>query len=104
MGDWVLVGMRSELLPGEYRVVWDDATPIAVYNVEGQLYAIEDQCSHDALELAGGELDGYEVVCPWHGARFDLRTGEAKCAPAYEPVATFPVREEEGVIWTRDDR
>lgn len=104
MSDWVMVGTRGELLPGEHRVVWDGDTAIAVFNIEGELYAIEDQCTHDALEMASGELDGHELICPWHGARFDLRTGAALCAPAYEPVATFPVKEEHGAIWTRDHR
>ncbi|MHC1479263.1 non-heme iron oxygenase ferredoxin subunit [Frateuria aurantia] len=104
MSDWVMVATRSELLPGEHRVVWDGDTGIVVYNIEGELYAIEDQCTHDALELSSGEVEGHEVICPWHGARFDLRTGAALCAPAYEPVASFPVKEEHGAIWTRDNR
>ena len=52
----------------------------------------------------GGELHGYEIECPRHGARFDLRTGAARCPPAYEPTAVFPVKVEDGAIFTRDDR
>lgn len=104
MNDWVKVGTRSELLPGEYKLVWDGDTPIAVYNVDGALYAVEDTCSHDGGELAGGDMFGFEVECPRHGARFDLRTGAVTKPPAYEPIASFPVREADGLIWTRDDR
>ena len=101
---WVKVCAQDELLPGEFKVVWDGDTAIAVYNLEGNLYSIEDVCTHDGGELAGGEVRGFEVECPRHGARFDVRTGEVKAAPATEPVASFPVRLEDGVIYTRDDR
>ncbi len=101
---WVRVAALGDLLPGEFKVVWDGDTPIAVYNIDGDLYAIEDRCTHDDGELAGGERHGYELECARHGARFDLRTGAALSAPAYVPTATFPVREVDGVIYTRDDR
>jgi 3-phenylpropionate/trans-cinnamate dioxygenase ferredoxin component len=101
---WVRVGTLSELLPGECKVVWDRDVSIAVFNVDGELYAVEDICTHDGGELAGGEIHGHEVECPRHGARFDLRTGAALCPPAYEPIAKFPVRVEDAVIYTRDDR
>lgn len=104
MNGWVKVGTRSEILPGEFKIVWDGDTAIAVYNIDGTLYAIEDICSHDGGELAGGDVHGFEVECPRHGARFDLRTGNVTKAPAYQPIASFPVKEEGGVVWTRDDR
>ncbi len=104
LADWVLVGARDELLPGEYRVVWDGDTSIAVYNIDGQLYAIEDLCTHDGGELAGGEVHGFEVECPRHGARFDLRSGAVTQPPAYVPIACFPVQVVDDRIWTRDDR
>lgn len=104
LADWVFVGTRSEMLPGEFKVVWDGDTAIAVYNIDGDLYAIEDVCSHDGGELAGGDVHGFEVECPRHGARFDVRTGAVMCPPAYEPIASFPVHEVDGQIWTRDDR
>lgn len=104
MNGWIKVGTRSELLPGEFKVVWDGDTAIAVYNIDGDLYAIEDVCTHDGGELAGGELHGFELECVRHGARFDVRSGAVTCPPAYEPIASFPVREEAGAIWTHDDR
>lgn len=104
MGDWVRVCTTGELLPGEYKVVYDGDTPIAVFNIEGELYAIEDICTHDGGELTGGIVDGREVECPRHGARFDITTGVALTPPAYEPTAKFPVKVEGGVVYTRDDR
>lgn len=101
---WIRVCAQSELLPGEYKIAWDGDVAIAVFNIDGELYAIEDVCTHDGGELTGGELHGYEIECPRHGARFDVRTGAARCPPAYEPTAVFPVKIEDGVLYTRDDR
>jgi 3-phenylpropionate/trans-cinnamate dioxygenase ferredoxin component len=101
---WVRVCADAELLPGEHRVVEVDSVMVAVYNVDGELYAIEDVCSHDGGELASGSRDGLVLTCPRHGAQFDLRTGEALCAPAYSPATVFPVKRELGAVWTMDDR
>ena len=104
MTDWTRVCSKSELLPGEFRVAYDGDTAIAVFNIDGELYAIEDVCTHDGGELAGGPIDGFAIECPRHGAKFDVRTGAALCAPAYLPTAKFPVKVEDDVVWTRDDR
>ena len=94
----------SELLPGERKVADVDGTIVAVFNIDGELYAIEDVCTHDGGELASGKLEGFEIECPRHGARFDVRNGAARCAPAYEPTARLPVKVESGAVWVRDDR
>jgi len=104
MSDWVEVCEEGELGPGEFKVVDVDDVDIAVFNLDGQYYAIEDLCTHEAYALSEGELEDDAIVCPAHGARFCVKTGEALTAPAYEPVATFPVRVTEGVIQVRDDR
>jgi 3-phenylpropionate/trans-cinnamate dioxygenase ferredoxin component len=101
---WTRVCSSEELLPGEHRVIDADGVPIAVFNIDGDLYAVEDVCTHDGGELAGGAVIGFEVECPRHGARFDLRTGAVCAPPAYEPIAKFPVKRDAGAIWTRDDR
>lgn len=101
---WIRVCASSELLPGEFQVAFDGDTAIAVFNIDGTLYAVEDICTHDGGELAGGPVEGFEVECPRHGARFDLRTGEATCPPAYVAIAKFPVKVEDDAVWTRDDR
>lgn len=104
MSGWTKVCATAELLPGEYRNVYDGDTPIAVFNIDGELYAIEDVCTHDGGELTGGIIEGREIECPRHGARFDITTGAVLCPPAYEPTAKFPVKVEQGVVYTRDDR
>ena len=104
MSDWVRVCTESELLPGESRVAWDGDTAILVVNLDGELHALEDKCSHEDFELSAGEVRDGQVECVLHGARFDLRSGKALCPPAYLPVAKFPVKREDGAVWTRDDR
>lgn len=104
MSGWVAVARVEELSPGAFRVVDVDGAPVVVFNLAGDYYAIEDVCTHDGGRLTGGHVEGDEIVCPRHGARFCIRTGEALSAPAYEPTATFPVRVENGVVQVRDER
>jgi 3-phenylpropionate/trans-cinnamate dioxygenase ferredoxin component len=90
----------DELPPGATRVVtWEDLE-IGVVNCAGELYAIEDRCSHDDGDLFEGEIDCDErtVECPRHGSLFDLSTGKPLTLPAYVPVDTFPVSVQDGVI------
>ncbi|KAF1686215.1 non-heme iron oxygenase ferredoxin subunit [Pseudoxanthomonas taiwanensis] len=105
---WTLVCPSGELLPGEMRSVYDavTGTPILVFNLDGELYALEDRCSHEDFELSSGTFDPAtgSIECILHGARFDVRDGRPLCPPAYTPVARFPVKREDGHIWTRDDR
>jgi 3-phenylpropionate/trans-cinnamate dioxygenase ferredoxin component len=104
MSNWVNVAPADKFPPGSYRTVEIDGAEIAVFNVDGDYFAIEDVCTHDGGILTGGEVKGEEVICPRHGARFCIRTGEALRPPAYEPVPTFPVRVEDGMVQVRDDR
>ncbi|MEP6633154.1 MAG: non-heme iron oxygenase ferredoxin subunit [Luteimonas sp.] len=96
----------SELLPGETRVAWDGDTPILVLNYDGDLYALEDRCSHEDFELSAGSFNAEDatIECVLHGAKFDVRDGRALGPPAYAPVIKFPVKLEDGSVWTRDDR
>ena len=96
---WTEVAPATELAPGEHRVYELGGRFVVVYNIAGELYAIEDLCTHDGNPLSDGPLEGHEVVCPRHGARFCLRTGAALSPPAYEPVATFPVMVRAGRIY-----
>ncbi|HLM33750.1 MAG TPA: non-heme iron oxygenase ferredoxin subunit [Gaiellaceae bacterium] len=90
----------EELPPGEVKIVRAGEIAIGVYNADGELYAIEDRCSHDDGPLAEGDWDPDEFVaiCPRHGSRFDIRTGRALSLPAYLPVETFPVKVVDGVV------
>ena len=67
---------------------------IVVINVDGEFYAVEDVCTHDGGPLGEGKLEGCQLVCPRHGARFDVRTGAALTMPAFEPAPTYEVRVE----------
>jgi len=105
---WTFICPESELLAGEMSSGFDEVTGvgIVVFNLDGELYALENMCSHEDFELSYGEFDpeSGSIACILHGARFDIRDGAALCAPAYEPVAKFPVKREHGGIWSRDDR
>jgi len=104
MSEWTDVAAVDDLLPGSCRQVEVDGVAIAVFNVDDRYYAIEDVCSHEAETLSNGPLNGLEITCPRHAARFSLVTGEALSPPAYEPVAIFPVRLENGRVQVRDNR
>lgn len=104
MAEWVDVARAEEFSPGTVRTVEIEGTPIAVFNLNGHYYAIEDVCTHEAETLSDGEVAGEEIVCPRHGAHFSILTGAALSLPAYEPVATFPVQVEGGMVMVKDDR
>jgi 3-phenylpropionate/trans-cinnamate dioxygenase ferredoxin subunit len=95
---WLKVGPADSIPAGDYAQVEIDGTLVAVFNVDGRFYAIDDLCTHDGGELAGGAVEGDVVICPRHGARFCLRTGAALSPPAYEPVRTYPTRLVDGVV------
>jgi 3-phenylpropionate/trans-cinnamate dioxygenase ferredoxin subunit len=99
MTAWTEVAAAGDVPRGEHRVYEVDGRFVAVYNVLGDLYAIEDVCTHDGNPLSDGPVEGTEVICTRHGARFCLKTGAALTPPAYEPVTTFPVAEREGRLW-----
>ncbi|WP_050416386.1 non-heme iron oxygenase ferredoxin subunit [Azoarcus sp. CIB] len=99
MADWVDVAKVDDFTDGTVRVVvLEDGREVAVFNVGGRYYAIEDRCSHEEEALSWGVVEGDEVICPRHGARFSLVTGAALTPPACEPVVTFAVRVEAGVV------
>jgi 3-phenylpropionate/trans-cinnamate dioxygenase ferredoxin subunit len=104
MSDWIPVCPLSELPAGTHRVVDVDGVQVAVFNLDGELHAIEDVCTHDGGILTGGPVQGDCIVCPRHGAKFSIRTGEALSPPAYEPTAKLPVRVVNGEVQVRDDR
>ncbi len=99
MGE-IVVGPLSELPPGQVKVVFSGVEAIGVYNCDGELFAIEDRCTHDDGPLCEGDWDADEcaVYCPRHGAKFDLRTGKALTLPAFQPAKVFPVSVEDGVV------
>jgi 3-phenylpropionate/trans-cinnamate dioxygenase ferredoxin component len=89
---WHFFCTLDALLPGEFQVREIDGLFVAVYNISGDFYGIEDVCTHDGGELAGGPIEGTVVECIRHGAKFDLKSGAALCAPAYASVPVWDVR------------
>ena len=94
MPEFVTAATTDEITPGERMVVEIGRHWVAIFNVDGTYYAIEDICTHDDGPLAEGKLYGCEIECPRHGARFDLATGQVTAAPALVPVPTYQVRVE----------
>jgi len=91
---WQTVAKASDIPPERVAVFWVGDHDVAVCNVNGEFFAIDDVCTHDGGALDQGELEGDEIECPRHGARFDVRTGAAVQLPAFEPVETHEVRVE----------
>ena len=98
MSEYVAVAKVSDIPVGGMRFVGVDGVPIALCRVDGAVYAVGNVCTHDAGTLSGGTLDGYEIECPRHGARFDVRTGRALCLPAPTPIPHYDVKIEGDVI------
>ncbi len=89
----------AELPPGEVAVVTTAQGRIAVFNADGELYALADRCSHADAYLSDGWLEGCEVECPLHGATFDVRTGQPTGPPAAAPVQVYPVHIRNGLVF-----
>ena len=104
MSDWQNVIKETALAEGEHVVVDVDGIDVAIFKLNGLCYAIADTCTHDGGEIASGTLDGDEIVCPRHGARFCIKTGKVTAPPAYEDIDCFPIRIEQGTIQVRDNR
>ena len=98
MVEWIDVIAVDQFAPGSCQTLALGSLNIAVFNVDGRYYAIEDRCSHDNGMLSGGVCCDTVIECPRHRARFSLETGEALSPPAYEPIGTFPVRVEQGRV------
>jgi 3-phenylpropionate/trans-cinnamate dioxygenase ferredoxin subunit len=91
----------AELAAGEMRLIEVAGQKVGVFHCgDGELFAIEDRCSHDDGPLAEGEFDAATctIECPRHGSLFDLRSGRPKTLPAYRPVETYDVLVEDGIV------
>jgi 3-phenylpropionate/trans-cinnamate dioxygenase ferredoxin component len=100
---WIDAGLTDNLGEGLPKSIAVGRRMIAVVRSGADFFAIEDICTHDGAPLTGGEVEGHEIICPRHGARFCLRTGEALTPPAYEPVRVFETKIENGHLWVRAD-
>ena len=95
---FVEIGPIEELPNGERLFIEFDDQNIVIFNIAGSIYAIADICSHDDGPLGDGDVSGKEVICPRHGAHFDLETGKALSLPAVEDIPSYPVRIVDGSI------
>ena len=90
---WIDVANTDDIGDGEVKTFQVETCRVAVARADGQLYAVQDLCSHDDGPLGDGDLEGYAIVCPRHGAKFDIRTGTVVAMPAVAPIEPFPVVE-----------
>ena len=96
---WARVADLSELPEGSSKAVFFHGEQVALFNAGGKLYALGNRCSHANAPLAEGAVGGTSVTCPWHGSRFDLRTGRPCQPPAVRQIPAYQVREEGGGIF-----
>ena len=96
--EFIEIAPASELPAGERLFVTIEDKSIVIFNIAGNLYAIADRCSHDNGPLGDGDLEGDAVICPRHGARFDIRTGKTRGLPAVVDIPAYPVRVREVMI------
>lgn len=93
MTDFVKVAVLDEVPVGGRKLVEVGLFRIALFNLEGEIHAVEDMCTHDGGPLVeGAVVNGCEIECPRHGARFDIRTGAALCMPAFQPTPVYETR------------
>ena len=99
MANRVEVAAATECPVGQLKGVTAGGTEIVLANFQGTIYAVADECSHQEFPLSDGELEGDEILCIYHGARFDCKTGKNICIPATQPVKSFPVEVRAGQIF-----
>jgi len=96
--EFITVAKADEIQNGQRLLLEIGGEPIAVFNIAGQYFAIADVCSHDDGPVAEGQLEGQEIECPRHGARFDIRSGKVLSLPAVVDIPAYPVRVEGGEV------
>ena len=100
MTQWRDVASLADFESADRKVVEvDEDEQICLIRKDGEFYAISAWCSHEKALVALGEIEGYEIVCPLHGARFDIRTGRHLSMPAVRPIASYPVKVEGDRVW-----
>jgi nitrite reductase/ring-hydroxylating ferredoxin subunit len=98
MGEYVKVPEGKEIQPSTMKAVEVNGEKICLANIEGKYYAIGNVCTHLGGPLAQGKLEGYEVQCPWHGSRFDIRTGNVVRPPALRSEPAYEIKVEDDNI------
>jgi glycine betaine catabolism B len=90
--DYVKVGEVDDIHPSQTKAVQVGSDTVCVVNIDGKFYAIDNTCTHMGGPLAEGQLEGYEIRCPWHGSKFDVRTGQVTKPPAATPEPIYEVK------------
>jgi nitrite reductase (NADH) small subunit len=103
MGKRIRVAQTNEIRPGTGKVVEAGGRDVALFNVDGSFYAIDNTCPHVEGPLGEGQLQGDCVACPWHGATFNVKTGQVTSPPAKVGVKTFPVHVDSGNVYVEVD-
>ncbi|MDQ6992508.1 MAG: non-heme iron oxygenase ferredoxin subunit [Mariprofundus sp.] len=98
MAEWIDVAKVEDLPLGSRKIIKTPYAEIAIFNLHGEFFAIEDICTHDGGELTSGQCEDDQIICPRHGARFCIRDGRALTPPAYEDIDTFPIRVQNDMI------
>lgn len=98
MANFIEVAKTNEIESGTGKLIEVGGNEIALFNCDGSYYAIDNQCTHVGGPLCEGDLEGYKVTCPWHGAEFDVKTGSVLGPPAEESVKSYKVRVESDSI------
>ncbi|MGH6626565.1 MAG: non-heme iron oxygenase ferredoxin subunit [Burkholderiaceae bacterium] len=97
--NWIEAATVSDVPRDDVLGVEVGGHEIALYNVDGEVYATDNICTHGQARLCDGFLDGHEIECPLHQGKFDVRTGKAACAPITEDLRSYPVRIEAGRVY-----
>lgn len=102
---WIEIASLDEFesTDRKYCEVSDDLQVGLFRHEDGEFYAVEVWCSHQRVSLMNGDLEDYELMCPLHGACFDIRTGQHLCLPAVKPIGSYPVKVEENQILLQTD-
>ena len=96
--EYIQIAPTDQIPSGGRLFVELGGKSIVLFNLAGKLFAVGDVCSHDNGPVGDGEIEEHEIICPRHGARFDIRTGKATSLPAFIDIPAYPVREKDGMI------
>lgn len=99
MTPWIDVAAQADLFEGAGIAIQPKGLDVALFSIDGEVFATDNICSHGSARLCDGYVEGYEVECPFHQGRFDVRTGAPTCAPATKPVKSWPVKIEGGRVF-----
>ncbi len=96
---WIDAAARDDVPQDEVIAVSAGGREVALYGVDGEVYATDNICTHGHARLCEGFLEGHEIECPLHQGKYDVRTGTPTCAPVTEAIKSYPVKIEGGRVW-----